>query len=156
MKRKFYFHRQNAPLDTDHVVYVVWCGESVREQKILAKMVAWSFQHGATLMSWSEDIDYYLMLEAERVFPSKGLLDFGFIQANIQAQDLLFLMEDNSFESYEKSLTVPKAFFQQISILDPYRVSATVGRDQRHHVLTSSRKNLSDAGSTKPNIISFI
>lgn len=156
MKRKFYFHRQNAPLDTDHVVYVVWCGESVREQKILASMVAWSFQHGATLMSWSEDIDYYLMLEAERVFPSKGLLDFGFIQANIQAKDLLILMEDNSFESYEMALTVPKAFFQQISILDPIRVSATVGRDQRNHVLTSSRKNLSDAGSTKPNIISFI
>lgn len=51
MKRRFYFHRQNEPLDSDHVVYVLWCGESVREQKLLAKMVAWSFEHHATLMS---------------------------------------------------------------------------------------------------------
>ena len=111
MKRKFYFHRQNAPLDTDHVVYVLWVGESVREQKILTQLVAWSFQHGATLMSWDESIDYYLLIESERVFPGKGLLDFGFQKTNINARELQILMEDNAFESYEAALTTPKQFF---------------------------------------------
>ena len=107
MKRKFYFHRQNEPLDTDHVIYVLWCGESVREQKLLAKMVAWSFEHHATLMSWDESIDYYLMIEAERVFPSKGLIDFGFVRVDIKAADLLTLMEDQSFDSFEASISSP-------------------------------------------------
>lgn len=156
MKRKYYFHRQNQPLDTDHVIYVVWCGESVREQKILTQLVSWAFEHGATLRSWSEDIDYYLMLEAERVFPGRGLLDFGFIQTHIQAKDLLFLMQDNSFESYELSLTTPKNFIYQFHALEPSRLDEAAGRIKSSHVLTSPRKNLSQSDSTKPSIISFI
>lgn len=156
MKRKFYFHRQNAPLDTDHVVYIVWVGESVREQRILTKLMAWSFEHGATLRSWSEDIDFYLTIEAERVFPSRGLLDFGFVQTHIQAQDLLFLMEDESFEAYELSLTTPKNFFQQLCAVDPLHVDSAANRIKSSQVLTSPRKNLSQSNSTKPTIISFI
>lgn len=155
MKRKFYFHRQNAPLDSDHVIYVVWIGESVREQKILTQLMAWSFEHGATLRSWTEDIDYYLMLEAERVFPGKGLLDFGFIQTHINANDLLILMQDNSFESYEAALSVPKAFFHQVRRLDPQKIDPKSSKIKCVTVLSSERKNLSHADSAKPFIISF-
>lgn len=156
MKRKFYFHRQNCPLDTDHVVYVLWCGESVREQKMLAKMVAWSFEHGATLRSWSEDIDYYLMLESERVFPNKGLLDFGFVKAHINASELLTLMEDESFESYEKALCVPKAYFHQIQSVSPASVDRRHNEIKNSFVLTLSSKNLSQTQGAQPTIISFV
>ena len=156
MKRKFYFHRQNSPLDTDHVIYVLWVGESVREQKMLAKAVAWSFEHGATLMSWREDIDYYLEYESQRVFPGRGLLDFGFVRTHINAEDLLILMRDNSFEAYEAALTTPKAYFQQIHCLDPIRLHHKAINQKKHHVLTSPRKNLSQSGEAKPSIISFI
>lgn len=156
MKRKFYFHRQNCPLDSDHVVYVLWVGESVREQKILTQLVAWSFQHGATLMSWDESIDYYLLLESERVFPGKGLLDFGFRRTDINARELQILMEDNAFESYETALTTPRQFFTQIYSLDPLRIDKPKAEIKSINVLSSQRKNLSDRASTKPTIISFI
>lgn len=156
MKRKFYFHRQNSPLDSDHVIYVLWVGESVREQKILTQLVAWSFQHGATLMSWDESIDYYLLLESERVFPGKGLLDFGFQQTNINARELQILMEDNSFESYEAALTTPKQFFTQLVALDPLRIDKPKAEIKSINVLSSQRKYLSERASTKPTIISFI
>ena len=156
MKRKFYFHRQNAPLDTDHVIYVLWVGESVREQKMLTKAIAWSFAHGATLRSWSEDIDWYLLLEAERVFPSKGLLDFGFIRTDIGMQELLTLMEDNSFAAYEAALCTPKAFIHQVLTMEPKKIDLKRGQINPDNVLTSSRKNLSDGGRSDKFIISFI
>ena len=156
MKRKFYFHRQNSPLDTDHVIYVLWVGESVREQKMLAKAVAWSFAHGATLRSWSEDIDFYLLLEAERVFPSKGLLDFGFIRTDVGMQELLTLMEDNSFAAYEAALCTPKAFIHQVVTMEPSKIDLKRHQIKPDNVLTSSRKNLSPEASHDKFIISFI
>lgn len=155
MKRKFYFHRQNCPLDTDHVIYVLWVGESVREQKILTQLVAWSFQHGATLMSWDESIDYYLLLESERVFPGKGLLDFGFQRTNINARELQILMEDNSFESYEAALTTPKQFFTQLVALDPLRIDKPKSEIKSINVLSSQRKNLSQDMRNNWSVIRF-
>lgn len=156
MKRKFYFHRQNCPLDSDHVIYVLWVGESVREQKILTQLVAWSFQHGATLMSWDESIDYYLLLESERVFPSKGLLDFGFQRTNINARELQILMEDNSFESYEAALTTPKQFFTQLIALDPLRIDKPKAEIKSINVLSSQRKNLSQDNHQSTKLIRFV
>ena len=156
MKRKFYFHRQNCPLDSDHVIYVLWVGESVREQKILTQLVAWSFQHGATLMSWDESIDYYLLLESERVFPSKGLLDFGFQRKNINARELQILMEDNSFESYEAALTTPKQFFTQLVALDPLRIDKPKAEIKSINVLSSQRKNLSQDNHQSTKLIRFV
>lgn len=156
MKRKFYFHRQNCPLDTDHVIYVLWVGESVREQKILTQLVAWSFQHGATLMSWDESIDFYLLLESERVFPGKGLLDFGFQRTNINARELQILMEDNSFESYEAALTTPKQFFTQLVALDPLRIDKPKSEIKSINVLSSQRKNLSQKDQSVESLIRFV
>lgn len=156
MKRKFYFHRQNCPLDSDHVIYVLWVGESVREQKILTQLVAWSFQHGATLMSWDESIDYYLLIESERVFPGKGLLDFGFQKTNINARELQILMEDNSFESYEAALTSPKQFFTQFIALDPIRANKPKSEIKSINVLSSQRKNLSQESLQSTKLIRFV
>ena len=156
MKRKFYFHRQNAPLDTDHVIYVLWVGESVREQKMLAKAVAWSFAHGATLRSWSEDIDFYLLIEAERVFPSKGLLDFGFIRTDVGMQELLTLMEDNRFAAYEAALCTPKAFIHQVLTMEPKKIDLERGQIKPDNVLTSQRQNLSVGRRSDKFIISFV
>lgn len=156
MKRKFYFHRQNAPLDTDHVIYVLWVGESVREQRLLTQLVAWSFNHGATLRTWGEDIDYYLLLEAERVFPGRGLLDFGFVRTEVTARELLTLMETNGFMKYESELASPKAFFQQILTANPLKISPKKSNPVLHGVLSSKSKYLSQTDSTRPTIIRFV
>ena len=156
MKRKFFLHRQNAPMDADHVVYRLWVGESVREQRILVKLMQWSFEVGATLRSWSEDIDYYLDLESDRVFPGRGLLDFGFIQADITATDALRLVESDSWDSYEKTLTQPKSYFSTLMILDRPRVQSAAGSILPSVNLAEKSKNLSDSCKQNRFVIKFV
>ena len=156
MKRKYFLHRINAPMDTDHVVYVVWCGESVREQSKLTKLVAWAYQEGATLMSWSEDIDFYLQVESERCFPNRGLLDFGFVRTEITVSEALKMAEENSWSRYESTLSTPKTFFTDISKMMPSKID-----NERHvihssHVLTSSRNNLNPGCENKKTVIRFV
>lgn len=155
MKRKFFLHRQNAPMDADHVIYRLWVGESVREQRILTKLVAWSFEVGATLRSWSEDIDYYIELESDRVFPGHGLLDFGFIQVDITAAEVLKLVEGNLWESYENSLTLPKSHIQTLMCLDRPRVKPAAGRVVPSVNLAEKRKYLSGSCKQERFIIRF-
>ena len=156
MKRKYFLHRINAPMDTDHVVYVVWCGESVREQRKLTQLVAWAFEHGATLMSWSEDIDYFLDFESSRVFPGRGLLDFGFIQHDITAAEALKHVKADDWDIYEKNLPQPKGFFSALSLNDPSRINKKSSQITTSRVLTEKSKNLSQRSENQRFIISFV
>lgn len=156
MKRKFFLHRINAPMDSDHVVYVVWVGESVREQRMLTQIVSWAFQYGATFRSWSEDIDFYLEIESERVFPGRGLLDFGFIRKDLSARDVLDLIESNSWEAFEHSLTIPKTQLYQMIQIDRGRVNEAEGRVLHRVILAEKSKNLSDNHRQQPTIIRFV
>lgn len=156
MKRKFYFHRINQPLQADHVVYRLWVGESVREQRLLAEILAWAFSQGATVMSWSEDIDYYLEYESERVFPSRGLLDFGFIQADITAADALKHIKANDWDIYEKNLPQPKTFFVTLRKCSPEKIDQKKSSITSSRVLTEKRKNLSQSTGYSRTIISFV
>lgn len=156
MKRKYFLHRINAPMETDHVVYVVWCGESVREQSKLTQLVAWAFREGATLMSWSEDIDFYLQVESERCFPNKGLLDFGFVRTEITVSEALKMAQDNSWAKYESGLSTPKAFFSAMISNSPARLDRARGVIQSSHVLTSPRNNLSQGDNQMKTVIRFV
>lgn len=156
MKRKYYFHRINQPLQADHVVYRLWVGESVREQRLLAEILAWAFSQGATVMSWSEDIDYYLEYESERVFPGRGLLDFGFIQADITAADALKHIKANDWDIYEKNLPQPKTFFVTLRKCSPEKINTKKSSISSSPVLTEIRKNLSQSSDNSRTIISFV
>lgn len=155
MKRKFFLHRQNEPMQADTVVYQVWCGESVREQRKLAALMSWAFQAGATLRQWSEDIDYYLMLESERVFPARGILNFGFVSASIGIADALAHAKADDWDIFENNLPTEKSYFHMCQVLDRPSVNVAAGEIHHSHVLTESRKNLSVAGDSKPFIIRF-
>lgn len=156
MKRKYYFHRINQPLQADHVVYRLWVGESVREQRLLAEILSWAFSQGATVMSWSEDIDYYLEYESERVFPGRGLLDFGFIQADITAADALKHIKANDWDIYEKNLPQPKTFFVTLRKCSPEKINPKKSSISSSPVLTEKRKNLSRGNQGDRFIISFV
>lgn len=156
MKRKYYFHRVNQPLQADHVVYRLWVGESVREQRLLAEILSWAFSQGATVMSWSEDIDYYLEYESERVFPGRGLLDFGFIQADITAADALKHIKANDWDIYEKNLPQPKTFFVTLRKCSPEKIDIKKSSIKSYPVLTEKRKNLSQSSDNSRTIISFV
>ena len=155
MKRKFFLHRQNEPMQADTVVYQIWCGESVREQRKLAALMSWAFQTGATLQQWSEDIDYYLMLESERVFHAHGLLNFGFVSASMGIADALAHSEADDWDMFEKSLHTAKSYFHMTQVLDRPSVNVAAGEIHHSHVLTEPRKNLNVAGDSKPFIIRF-
>lgn len=156
MKRRYYLHRENAPLQSDSVIYSVWIGESAREQKYLAQLKEWAFAKGATLMLWSEDVVYYIDYESQRVFPGSGLLDFGFMRADLTAADALAHAKADDWDMYEKNLSMPKAFFHQISASEPSRVDGSARKIKSSSVLPEKRKNLSESDTNLPPIIRFI
>ena len=156
MKRRYYLHRENAPLQSDSVIYSVWIGESAREQKYLSQLKEWAFSKGATLMLWSEDVVYYIDCESQRVFPGNGLLDFGFVRAELTAAEALAHAKANDWDMYEKTLSMPKAFFHQISDSEPSRVDGSARKIKSQSVLPERRKYLSDADTVVPPIFRFI
>lgn len=153
MKRKFFLHRQNEPMKSDTVVYRVWIGESVREQRILTQLMAWAFKNGATLRTWSEDIDYYLLYESERVFNDCSLLNFGFIQADLTASECLSLAGSNNWDLFENNLSTPKAFFTQMITLAPSRLREGSSHTPISYVLTSQRQNLNQGAQLAEHLI---
>lgn len=156
MKRRYYLHRESAPLQSDSVIYSVWVGESAREQKYLSQLKEWAIAKGATLMLWSDDVVCYIDCESQRVFTGHGLLDFGFVKADITAADALNHAKANDWDMYEKNLSMPKAFFHQISTSEPSRVDGSARKVKSSTVLPERRKNLSESGTNLPPIIRFI
>lgn len=156
MKRLYYLHRENAPLQSDSVIYSVWVGQSAREQKLLAQLKEWAFAKGATLMLWSEDVEFYIDYESDRVFLGHGLLDFGFVRANLTAADALAHAQADDWDIYEKTLSMPKAFFHKISASEPSRVDDSARKIKNPRVLPEKRKNLSESDTNFPPIIRFI
>lgn len=157
MKKQFYLHRINAPLEADHVVYHVWVGAAHREQSMLTRIVAWAFEVGATFMSWREDIDYYLQLESERVFSRRGLLDFGFVRIDLTAAECLQHIEANDWETIENKPSVTRSFIQSVCLNDPCRLDSAKGKIKNSTVSAEKCKNLSHISKTyKTNTISFI
>lgn len=138
------------------MIYSVWVGESAREQKLLAQLKEWAFAKGATLMLWSEDVIYYIDYESQRVFPGHGLLDFGFVRADLTAAEALAHAKADDWDLYEKTLTMPKAFFHQISTSEPSRVDGSARKIKSSTVLPERRKNLSESDTNMPSIIRFI
>jgi len=167
MKKKYYLHRMNAPLEIHHVVYRLWVGESVREQSLLTQIMSWAFAQGATVISWSEDVDYYLLYEEERLFSGRDIIDFGLIQADITAAECVQHIKANDWDIFEKNLSQPKPFFDMMRIIYPQKVkfqlnssqsSKLAGRqpERESPVLTEKSKNLSHNGEGQSSIISFI
>ena len=156
MKRRYYLHRENAPLQSDSVIYSVWVGQSDREQKLLAQLKEWAFAKGATLMLWSEDVVYYIDYESDRVFPGRGLLDFGFVRADLTAVEALKHAKADDWDMYEKNLTMPKAYFHQIACSEPSRIDGSARKIKSPKVLPERRKYLSDTDTNLPPIIRFI
>ena len=155
MKRKFYLHRQNEPLKSDTVIYRVWIGESVREQRILTQLMAWAFETGATLRTWSEEIDMYLLYESERVFNDCSLINFGFIQTDITATECLKLTQTKNWDIYENNLSTPKAYFDQMITLAPSRLREVPCDTVSSMCLPLRRKYLSQGARQMKHVIRF-
>lgn len=122
---------------------------------MLASLMAWAFQTEATLQQWSEDIDFYLTLESERVFPASGILNFGFVSANISVADALDHAQRDDWDSFENNLATGKPYFHMVQTLKRPAVQVEKCKIIHSKVLTEPRQNLSQAGDGKPFIIHF-
>ena len=155
MKRKFFLHRQNEPMKSDTVVYRVWIGESVKEQRMLTQLMSWAFRTGATLRTWSEDIDLWLQHESDRVFHDCGILNFGFVSADITASEMSSLVESGNWDIFEKNLSTPKAYIYQLTTLAPSRLREGACDTGKSIVLTSKSKNLNQRAHQDKVVIRF-
>lgn len=144
MTQKFYFQRQNAALDTSTVIYVVKVGQSARQVSLLRRAEDYAKANGCTFRHWTEDIDFYLDYESERVFSGSGLVNFGFIRACVSLEELVKLMKEENWLSFENSLSIPKAKIHQISVFNPVIRMKNGNRESLNSRPALRRKNLSE------------
>lgn len=144
MTHKFYFQRENAALDASTVVYVVKVGESLRQVSLFAKAQNYAREHGCTFRKWTEDIDFFLDYESERVFSGSNLVNFGFVRACIDLSELVKLMDEGNWLSFENSLSEPKAKIHQISTFYPIVKSLKSSKSSRIVRPALQRNDLSE------------
>lgn len=119
MRHKYYFRSENKPLHANSVVYVVTVGQSERDKKAFQWMKAYAYDNGLTFMRWGEDVDYYLELERESIFPRSGICFNRFKMITLSVQQLRTVARSIGFQFYEKSIYFPRTFFEQMKALNP-------------------------------------
>ena len=156
MKKQYLFLRENADLHSASVIYHVWVGDSERDQKCLAKCQQFANQHHCTFRQWSEDIDYWLDLEADRVFNAVDLLIFGFARVDLSIQGLRDLCRHQCWEAFESRSAMTTQLFAMIATFRPDLTRKINRRSVTHSVLAEPRTNLSQRIQSEPLTISFI
>lgn len=156
MKSQYLFRHENQPLSVASVIYHVWVGTSEHEKKLF-EQVRYEAQHyGYTLRLWSEDVDFWLLLEAERVFSEAGILNFGFQRADVTITELRELCYSHCFESFERTLSVSSAFTRMLRHARPdlYRRKSLSSNTKAF--ASPIRKNLSQEIVTEQAIENLI
>lgn len=143
MKKQYLFRHENVQLHANSVIYHVWVGSCEREQKMLAQMKYEANHRGWTLQLWDESIDMWLLVESERVFASCGILNFGFVRADLQIAELRELAYSGCWESYEKSIPISQAFLRMLREARPDLYSRHSLSEYSKSCALLKRKNLS-------------
>lgn len=143
MKHKYLFRRENAPLNPRSTIYVVWVGESEREQKFLAQVKHEAFHSGYSIQLWDESVDLWLELESERVFASAGILNFGFSRAEVTISELRELCFWSCWESFESQLVISQAKIRMLRESRPDLYAAKSSANKIKSCALLRRKNLS-------------
>lgn len=156
MKKQYLFLRENADLHSSSVIYHVWIGESERDQECLAECQQYATQHHCTFRQWSEDIDYWLDYEADRVFGSMDLLIFGFARVDLSIVGLRDLCRHQCWESFESRSAMTTQLFTMMAAFRPDLTHKIKNRSVTHSVLAEPRKNLSHRIQSDQLTISFI
>lgn len=143
MKKQYLFRHENRELHPDSVIYHLWVGTSEREQKLLAQVKYEAFHNGYTLQLWDESVDMWLMVQAEQVFSSAGILNFGFTRADVTVAELRELCYSHLWESYESRLYVTQAFTRMLCEARPDLYRRHSLSDNSKSCALLRRKNLS-------------
>lgn len=143
MKHKYLFRRENAPLNPNSTIYIVWVGESEREQKFLAQVKHEAFHSGYTIQLWDESVALWLDAESDRVFSSAGILNFGFSRAEITISELRELCFSHNWETFESMLVISQAKIRMLRESRPDLYAAKSSNRNTRSCALLKRKNLS-------------
>lgn len=143
MKHKYLFRRETGPLNTNSTIYVVWVGESEREQKLLAQVKHEAFHSGYTIKLWDYSVALWLDLESERVFSGAGLLNFGFSRVEVTISELRELCFSSCWESFESQLVISQAKLRMLRESRPDLYAANSSNRNTRSCALLKRKNLS-------------
>lgn len=116
MKSNYLFLRACPEITRETVVYVVRIGQSTRERRYLYRIEREVFRQGHTFHQWSEWVDSYLSFISDELFGECVMFGHRFRTASVSAQQLLQLMDSNTFESYELNLNPHPAFFSMVNL----------------------------------------
>lgn len=143
MKKQYLFRHENVPMHVNSVVYHVWVGTSEREQKFLAQVKHESQFAGYTIQQWDESVDMWLLVESERVFSGAGLINFGFVRADLTISELRELCFSKCWKSFESAIPLSQSFLRMFREARPdlYSRKNLSGTVRSRALLT--RKNLS-------------
>lgn len=146
MKQQFVFFRTPELPTQDSVVYHVWVGDSPRDAKPFAMILAYAQNSGVWFEKWSEIVDLRLNYYEERVFWSSPVGVRRFRSCHLSAREMAQLIECGDFSAFEKNLAMPRIFFRIMWSCYPSAKILPKAGIKANQLPTSSRKNLSQRG----------
>lgn len=149
MKTKYCFIRNPHHFTREDVVYVVYVGTSEREQVLLTLISEYVKDTGIYFKKWSNTVDITLLELRSHLFPNSIQTRFYLRTASVNVSDLYRLIIDDSWSSFEETLTTPTAKFHLISMLSPTFFFANSPVGKKSFASSAKRKNLSQNGDSE-------
>ena len=119
MKRLFWFVRNLNGFGSDDVVYKVAVGSSIREQAKLTLVQEYAKDCGMYFKVVDDDSDRSIRLLANSLFRGSSFSMLYLRRANVSIDDLYSLIIDDSFDSFEKSVSFSRNHARLLSLLSP-------------------------------------
>lgn len=149
MKTKYCFIRNPHHFTREDVVYTVYVGTSEREQVLLTLIGEYVKDTGIYFKKWSNTVDITLLELRSHLFRDSIQTRFYLRTASVSVSDLYRLIIDDSWYSFEKTLTTPRAQFHLISMLSPSFFFANSPVGKKVSASSAKRKNLSHNGDSE-------
>ena len=119
MKRNYCFVRKVGHFDREDVVYHVSVGDSLKDGAQLALIQEYCKDCGFYFKRWSDGVDRTINLLSKRLFPGTSFARLFLRSAQISIDDLYRMIIDDSFENFEKSLTVKPQWATLLTNISP-------------------------------------
>lgn len=119
MKSYFYFVRNMNGFSSDDVVYKVAVGSSLKDVAKMSLVSEFARDCGMYFERVSTRSDASISLLAKSLFPGSSYPEIYLRTAVVSVHELYRLILDDSFISFEKNLSFPKAHAQLLSHFSP-------------------------------------
>lgn len=119
MKHRYIFIRNLNGFGVDDVVYHVWIGDSSRELTKLELIRCYCKDTGFYFKLYDDNVSRSIWNLASSLFAGTSMPTLYLRTAHVSASQLFDLIVDDAFVSFEKSLTVSRAWSFVNMVLSP-------------------------------------